>query len=318
MDMIKLAEEIIAGRRLGRGDDLGFLLNCDLDELCRGADRIRKALRGDRADLCAIVNGRSGGCSENCKFCAQSGHYPSGVKRYDFLNADELVKNCLANEAEGVHRYSIVTAGRTLTGEAFEKAVRAYSEMSRQSRLILCASHGFMTDEQLKRLRESGASMYHENIETSRRYFPYVCTTHTYDEKTDMIARAKKAGFSICCGGIIGMGETWEDRLDMALDIAALGVESVPLNALMPMKGTPFGEMEPITEDDILRTVAIFRYIVPDADIRLAAGRRLMSEGGKKAFTSGANAAVTGNMLTTGGTSIKGDIEMLKELGYEL
>ncbi len=315
-DILQLADEIIGGRRLGRQDGLSFLADGELSALCEGADRIRRALCGDRADLCTIVNGRSGGCPENCRYCAQSAHYRTHVQRYEFLDAEALTEDCLKNEAEGVQRYSIVTAGRTLTGEAFEKALAAYRMMSGRSRLILCASHGFMTDEQLRQLREAGVTMYHENIETSRRYFPQVCTTHTYDDKLDMIRRAKAAGLTICCGGIIGMGETVQDRIDMALDIAQLGVESIPLNALIPMKGTPFGEMPPITEDEILRTVALFRFIVPEADVRLAAGRGLMERGGIKAFRAGANSAVTGNMLTTGGTSIRGDIEMLSELGF--
>ncbi len=317
MDIIKLADEIIAGRRLTAQDDLSFITEGELAALCEGADKIRKALCGSRADLCTIVNGRSGGCSENCKYCAQSGHYRTGVQCYEFLEPKQLLEDCLKNEAEGVQRYSIVTAGRTLTGAAFEKALEAYRLMSRQSRLILCASHGFMTDEQLRQLKEAGVTMYHENIETSRRYFPYICTTHTYDDKLDMIRRAKAAGLTICCGGILGMGETWQDRIDMALDIASLGVESIPLNALMPMKGTPFAELPVLSEEELLRCVALFRFLVPQADVRLAAGRRLMERGGIKAFCGGANSAVTGNMLTTGGTSIRGDIEMLKELGFE-
>ncbi len=318
MDMIKLADEIINGRRLGRDDELGFFKDCDLDELCKGADKIRAALCGSSFDLCTIINGRSGRCSENCKFCAQSAHHSTGVREYGFMEPADLVADCMRNEAEGVHRYSIVTAGKTLTGSEFEKAIEAYKLMSEKSKLILCASHGLLTEEQFVKLKECGVTMYHENIETSRSYFPKVCTTHTYDDKINTIKLAKKAGLTICCGGIIGMGESWEDRVDMAVSIAELEVESIPLNALMPMKGTPMEDMQTISEEEILRTCAMFRYIVPTADIRLAAGRGLMADDGKRAFSSGVNAAVTGNMLTTGGSSIRSDREMLTEMGFSL
>ena len=159
---------------------------------------------------------------------------------------------------------------------------------------------------------------YHENIETSRRYFPYICTTHTYDEKIQSIKLAQAEGFCVCSGGIIGMGETWEDRLDMAVSLAELGIESIPINALMPIPGTPLENLPTLSEDDILRTVAFFRYINPLANIRLAAGRGLMREYGKAAFQSGASATITGNMLTTSGSNIAGDKAMLTGMGRDI
>ena len=180
----------------------------------------------------------------------------------------------------------------------------------------LCASHGLLTQEQFNRLHSAGVRRYHANIETSRRNFPNICTTHTYDDKLECIRRAQKAGFEVCSGGIIGMGENWEDRIDMAVSLSELGVKSIPINALMPIKGTPLENTRRITAEDILRTVAIFRYIVPEADIRLAAGRNLMENCGAKAFLSGADATITGDMLTTSGNRIKGDVEMLHSMGF--
>ncbi|MBR1831214.1 MAG: biotin synthase BioB [Ruminiclostridium sp.] len=316
--MPAIADEIIAGRRLSRNDDLTFLTEAETGELCRNADRIRKALCGDHVDLCSIVNGRSGRCPENCKFCAQSAHNHTGIDEYPFLDEDSIVNECRHNADKGVHRFSIVTAGRTLSDEDFEKAVSAYSRMSRECGIKLCASHGLLTEEQFTRLRESGVTTYHCNIETSRRNFPNICTTHTFDDKIACIKRAQKCGLNVCSGGIIGMGETWEDRLDMALTLAELGIGSIPINALRPVKGTPLESETPLTEEDILRTAAIFRFIDPTAYIRLAAGRIIMRDSGSAAFLSGANATITGDMLTTSGNDIEGDIKMLKGLGLDV
>lgn len=316
-DLKHLAREIISGRRLGRDDDLGFMVTCGLDGLCDGADMLRRHFCGERADLCSIINGRSGRCSENCKFCAQSAHHCTGIAEYGFLDADRILDECLYNEKKGVHRFSVVTAGRTLTGEDFEKAVAAYRLMSEKSSLKLCASHGLLTQEQFFRLREAGVVRYHANIETSRRNFPNICTTHTFEDKLECIRRAKNAGLEVCSGGIIGMGETWEDRLDMALTLAETGVRSIPINALIPIKNTPLENLQRISEQDILRTVAMFRFIVPQADIRLAAGRDLLSGCGRRAFLSGANSTITGDMLTTSGNKIAQDIEMLHEIGFD-
>jgi biotin synthase len=318
MDLQKLAEEIIAGRRLTRQDDLSFFLTCDLQELQEGADMLRKYFCGDKVDLCTIINGKSGRCGENCKYCAQSAHNKTGIEEYPFMCKEQIVNEALANESEGVDRFAIVTAGRGLNDSDFEKAIDAYKTMKEKCKLSLCASHGFLTAEQFRRLHEAGVESYHENIETSRRYFPSICTTHTYDEKIESIKLAQKEGFCVCSGGIIGMGETWEDRLDMAISLAELGIESIPINALMPIKGTPLEGLPTLKEEDILRTVAFFRYINPLANIRLAAGRRLMARDGEAAFRGGASATITGNMLTTSGSTIESDKAMLVGLGRDI
>ena len=316
---MRIAEEIIAGRRLGREDDLEFLLTTPLNELTEAADHIRRALCGNHMDLCVIINGRQGGCSENCRFCSQSAHNHSGLKAGKFLTPEEITADGEKYDHKGADRYSIVTAGRGISRPDLKKALSAYSSLHvRCPAMILCASHGIISDEDLAALKMSGVTMYHENIETSRRYFPEVCTTHSFDEKLDMIARAKSAGLSICCGGIIGMGETWEDRMDMGLTIAEIGADSIPINALMPIPGTPFGDLPVLSEDEILRSIALFRFLNPTAGIRVAAGRILMREGGRRAFLSGANAALTGEMLTTAGNDMDQDLSMFHSMGFEL
>lgn len=319
MDMLQLANEIIEGRRIGREDDLSVFIDCDLHTLCEGADKIREHFVGEEVDLCSIINGRSGKCPEDCKYCAQSAHHKTECEVYDFLPIETLLEACQMSEAEGVHRFSIVTAGRALTGEEFEHALNAYQLMSEKTNMKLCASMGFLDEEQLHRLHEVGVTRYHHNIETSKRNFPNICTTHTYEQKIETIKKVKAEGMHVCSGGIIGMGETWEDRLDMAVSLSELAVDSIPINALMPIKGTPLENQERITEDDIMRTVAFFRYINPTAHIRLAAGRALLAEDGKLAFQAGASATITGNMLTTAAcATIRSDREMFIELGRQV
>ena len=319
MDIKALADEIIGGRRITRQDDLNMFLTCDLKELCEGADRIREHFIGDKVDLCSIINGRSGRCPEDCKYCAQSAHNHTSCEIYDFLPEEKIVEACKLNESEGVDRFSIVTSGRALSGEEFEKAVHAYETMHAKCRIDLCASMGFLNAEQLHRLHKAGVTSYHHNIETSKRNFPNICTTHTYEQKLETLKLVKKEGMCACSGGIIGMGETWEDRLDMAVSLAELGIDSIPINALMPIEGTPLENQPRLTEDEILRTIAFFRYINPEANIRLAAGRALLTNDGEIAFQSGASATITGNMLTTVAcATIRSDKQMLENLGRDV
>ena len=319
MDMKALADEIIAGRRISRQDNLNMFITCGLEELCEGADRIREHFIGDKVDLCSIINGRSGRCPEDCKYCAQSAHNHTSCEIYDFLPEEKIVEACKLNESEGVDRFSIVTSGRSLSGEEFEKAVHAYETMHAECKIDLCASMGFLNAEQLHRLHEAGVTSYHHNIETSKRNFPNICTTHTYEQKIETLKLVKKEGMCACSGGIIGMGETWEYRLDMAVSLAELGIDSIPLNALMPIEGTPLENQPRLTEDEILRTIAFFRYINPEANIRLAAGRALLTNDGEIAFQSGASATITGNMLTTVAcATIQSDKQMLKDLGRDV
>lgn len=315
VDVMSIAEEIIKGRRLNRDEDLGWLLEAELSELQAGAFLLQKHFRGNHIDLCTIVNGRSGRCSENCKYCAQSAYHHTGVEEYPLMSKEELFRHAKANQEGGANRFSIVTSGRALSGKEFENVLEAYKEMNDTLSIHLCASHGILTEEQLQKLYEAGVRQYHHNIETSKRYFPEICTSHTYDDRIKTIKLAQKAGLNVCSGGIIGMGETWADRIDMAISLSELNIKSIPINSLMAIPGTKLEGMPPLSGDDILRTIALFRFINPEADIRMAAGRKLMPENGATAFKAGASASITGNMLTTSGTTMKDDLEILKKLG---
>ncbi len=318
-DIGKLAEEIMDGRRLQRGEgEITGFQNAELHELTWAADRIRKALVGDKVDLCTILSGRSGRCSENCKFCAQSAFSETGCREYEFLPTEAIVQAARENEKEKVDRFSIVTSGRTLTGEAFENCVEAMERMSRELRIELCGSFGLLEKEQLARLHRAGMSCYHENLETSPGYFKEICTTHSIEEKIHTVRLAMEEGLHVCCGGIIGMGESWEDRVDLALTLAELGIASIPLNLLIPIRGTPMEHQEKLSEEEVLRTIAMFRFLNPTATIRLAGGRAGLRENGRAAFLAGASAAITGNMLTTCGSTIQKDRAMFMEMGREV
>ncbi len=319
MDLKALAKEIINGKRLKRGDDLSFFENCDLESLCEGANEIRKALFGNKADLCTIVNAKSGACGENCAYCAQSAHHKTSCEVYGFLGEEKITNEALSNYSEGVDRFALVTAGKSLCGADFEKALMTFRHIHEKCpTLRLCASFGFMTSEQFALLKEAGVSRYHDNIETSRQFFKSICTTHTFDEKISAIKAALSAGLEVCSGGIIGLGESFSDRIDMALTLSELGIRSIPINALMAIKGTPLENQKPLSDEEIRRAIATFRYINPEADIRLAGGRKLMKDNGRAAFLGGASATITGNMLTTSGSTIKSDREMLKSMRFEV
>ncbi len=314
----KITDNILKGNKITKAEVL-YLLNADINALAEKANCIRINFCGNKISLCSIISGKSGNCSENCKFCAQSGFHNTSFESYGFLEKEKIVEDCKRHCKAGVHRYSIVTVGRALNGIDFNKAVNAYKSMREECPEIgLCASHGLLSCEQLKMLKNSGVTRYHCNIETSQNYFSKICTTHSFKDKINTIKAAKRAGLEICSGGIIGMGETMEDRIDMAFILAGLEVNSIPINILTPIKNTPLENAEPLSEDEIIRTVAVFRFINPSADIRIAAGRSKMSDNGIKAFFSGANATITGDFLTTTGSTINKDKEMFSNNGFEI
>lgn len=293
------------------------LIDTDLQELSLCAEKIKQKFCGNKFDMCSIVSGKSGKCSENCKFCAQSSHYKTSIKEYPLLDSQNIFKEAKHNADKKVKRFSIVTSGKKLSDTEIDSACQTYKDIKNKCDILLCASMGLLSYEQLVKLKQAGVTRYHCNLETSRRFFPSICSTHTYDDKINTINLAKKAGLEICSGGIFGLGETFEDRIDMFFDIYNLGIKSVPINVLNPIKGTPFENNKILSQEEINRTVAIARFILPDAFIRLAGGRLLFKDKGVSMFSSGANATITGDMLTTSGTSIDEDFNTIKKLGFE-
>lgn len=315
MNIKQSADCILNGGQLNRAQALA-LADAPLDILAAAADRIRAQFCGTSFDLCTIINAKSGRCSENCKFCAQSAHYQTGAATYSILETEEIVSQAQYNDSRGVLRYSLVTSGKRLTDEEVEQECHSIRAVRENTNISVCVSNGLLEETAYRRLKAAGATRVHNNLESSRRFFPNVCTTHTYDEKCDAIRAAQRAGLSVCSGGIVGMGETMADRIDLALELRTLGVHSIPVNMLNPIPGTPFAHLPRLTNDDMCRIVALLRFLLPDASIRLAGGRGLLPDQGRRCFRSGANAAISGDMLTTSGITIETDLTMLCELGY--
>lgn len=314
----KLEDKINRGELINYEEALELSKTDDIEGLIEAADRIRDKFNGKVVDICSIMNAKAGKCTEDCKYCAQSAHYKTNIKEYGLVNEKEALELAKENEKCGVNRFSLVTSGRALTGEEFEKAVKIYSTLKSEVKMDLCASLGIITEEQLEKLKNAGITMYHHNLETSRDYYKEICTTHSYDERIETIKAAQKAGLKVCSGGIIGMGETMEDRIKMAIELQKLSVYSIPVNVLNPVKGTPLENAERLTDEEILRTIAVFRFINPKSQIRLAGGRSLIAKNGQDCLRAGANATISGNYLTTVGNKIVDDIKMIKDAGMEV
>ena len=316
-ELERLTDKVINGEQVTREEALS-LYEQPLEALCESADQIRRKFCSDRFDICTIINGKSGRCSENCKFCAQSAHNHTGAEEYPLLPDEEIIAQARTNHEQGVLRYYIVTSGKRLSDAEVERMCGTVRKIRDDVGIAVCVSFGLLNEAQFRKLKEAGVSRVHNNLESSRRNFPNVCTTHTFDDKIAAIRAAQAAGLTVCSGGIMGLGETAEDRIDMALTLRELGIKSVPVNMLNPVPGTPFENNPKLTGDDMRRIVAVYRFILPDASIRLAGGRGLLADKGKSCFTSGANAAISGDMLTTAGITTKTDMAMLDELGYEV
>ena len=318
MDINNLKEKIKNGYVITREEAIE-VYNSDYDELTKAADELREYFCGNDFDVCTIINAKSGKCSENCKFCAQSGHYHTNVKEYDLLDEDVIVKDALDKYNRGIPRYSMVASGKGLTPKDIDKICSITRKIYEQAPGIkVCISGGIISEESFEKLKAAGITRIHNNLETSRNFFPEICTTHTYDQKIETIKAAQEAGMEICSGGLIGLGEDFKDRIDMALELRDLNVHSVPINLLNPIKNTPLENNEPLPMEEVNRTCATFRFIMPKALIRLAGGRALMEEFGESAFKSGANAAISGVLLTTKGISIEDDMKRIKDLDYQV
>lgn len=313
---VYLPAHYIQSRKEISYDEALSLADAPINQLISAADEIRKHFCSNIFDICSIINAKSGKCSENCKFCAQSAHYKTNISEYPLLDKEKIVKNALYMAEKGVLRFSIVTSGKALTDIDVEILAETIKEIKSKSNISICASLGLLSDENFKKLKDAGLERVHNNLETSKNFFSSVCTTHTFDDKINALKAAVKSGLSVCSGGIIGLGERIQDRIDLAFSLKELGIKSIPLNILSPVKGTPYENNKPLSEEEILRTTAIFRFILPNAFIRLAGGRSYLSDKGKKAFLSGANAAITGDMLTTYGISVDTDMQIIKETGY--
>lgn len=293
-------------------DDLLKLYNMNLEDLLA----LSSKYVSDRVEFCSIVNARNGKCSQNCKYCAQSSHYRTNIETYPLIDEDEVIKAALDAKSNHADRFAVVTSGKTPAEEDFNKVLSLIKAVNKIDGIKSCASIGILDEDMVKKLAQAGLKRFHHNINTSRSYYPEVCTTHTWDDRLNTCRLVKKYGMELCCGVILGMGETVEQRIEMALELAEIQPESIPINILMPIPDTPFENYhDKIDEENILRTLAVFKIANPKSVLRFCGGRmRLSEENQKLALKTCVEGILIGNYLTTVGKNPEEDIKTVKAL----
>ena len=295
-------------------NELLRLYNMDLDELLKISSQYIK----NDVEFCSLINARNGKCSQNCKYCAQSSHYCTNIETYPLVEVEEVKKTALEAKANKASRFAIVTSGKTPDeGRDFQIELDMIKEINKIDGLKSCASIGILNEEQAKQLAEAGLTRFHHNINTCRSYYPEVCTTHTFEDRVNTCRLVKKYGMELCCGVILGMGESIEQRVEMALELAEIQPDSIPINILMPIPETPFENyLDKIDEENVLRTLAIFKIANPNSVLRFCGGRmRLSEENQKKALSTCVEGIMVGNYLTTVGKAPEEDIKTVSNLG---
>ena len=318
MTLQKLKEQVLRGSHISKEEAEWLAVQPDKEALYEAAHEITRGLASEEFDMCSIINAKSGRCPENCKWCAQSAHHHTQIETYDAIPIHEAISIARLNEQQGIKRLSLVTSGRRIKASEIDYFCDIYRKMGEETHLHLCASMGLLKREELEKLKAAGVKRYHCNLETASSYFSELCTTHTIEQKKETIRTAQKLGMEICSGGIIGMGENMKQRIELAFELKELGVCSVPMNILNPIPGTPLEHMPPISDEEILVTIAIFRFILPRTFIRFAGGRaRLSRETQKQALSAGVNGLLMGDMLTTLGSGVNEDKSLAREAGYD-
>jgi biotin synthase len=312
-----LLDRVLKGNQIDYADahELSRISVNDLWDLFAVAGKIREHFRGKTVDLCSIVNAKSGACSEDCAYCAQSMHYSTDVSVYPLISVDRIMDAAWSAKKNNAKRFCIVTSGRGIDTQTDLENIAQGIQKVREIGLFPCATLGSLTIDQLSYLQQAGLHRFHHNIETSKDFFPRVCTTHTFEERLEVLGYARLLGLSICSGGILGMGESMKDRIEMAMTLREINVDSVPINFLMPIKGTPFESVNAIGPLEALHSIALFRLILPDKEIRVCGGRgTALGPFHPLIFAAGADGFMIGNYLTTSGLDPADDLRMLEHL----
>ena len=295
--------------------ELSRAAGLDIFKLFYLANLTRIKYRGNKVDLCSIVNAKSGACPEDCSFCAQSVHSRTDVKAYPLITEEKILEAAVSAKKFGAKRFCVVTSGRKVSGKEIENICSFVSNIKNLG-LLPCATLGMLSLSELEMLKEAGLHRYHHNLETSEAFFKEICTTHTFREKIKVIEAAKSLSLSVCSGGIFGIGESWEDRIDMAFALKELKVNSVPINFITPVYGTPLGDTELLNPMEALKIISIYRLILPESEIRICGGRpNTLRDLNSYIFMAGADGLLIGNYLTTSGRNPEDDLQMIKDTG---
>jgi biotin synthase len=319
----ELTRRVLGGGEISRDEALWLFRlesSADIFDLMAGANRLREHFKGNKIHLCSIVNAKAGACSENCSFCAQSSFHQTDSPKYGFVDPEPVLEAAAEAGRNSVTAVGLVAAWRGLNeGPMLDEVCDRIKELKASGRTRPDASLGIIKKQAVAdRLKEAGLECYGHNLESSRRFFPQTCTTHTFDDRLETMGYLKKAGIKICSGGIIGMGETREDRCDLAFELKAIGANVVPVNILNPIPGTPFAKNPPLSVMEILKTIACFRFILPRKEIMIAGGRTVnLRDAQSMIFAAGASALMVGNYLTTLNQPVEKDLQMLQDLGLD-
>jgi len=315
----QIAEKILNGSFADRAE-IEYLFSSDdsLWDLLYWANQIRQKFFGNKIKVCSIVPGRLGGCNQDCKFCAQSARYESSFKETKTLTDEEIINAAKQAKQKGVSNFGIVYSGKTISEKELVRLEKLIPKIKNEIGINVCGGFGIIDYKQAVRLKKAGMARYNHNLETSRNHFKDIVTTHDYDCRIETVKAAKKAGLGLCTGGIFGIGETDADRIDMALQIKELSVDMVPMNFLHPIAGTPLADMPTMQPSQILRLIALYRFILPKTGIKIAGGRVLnLRDMQSWIFYAGATSILSGNYLTTAGRAVEEDVRMIKDLGLE-
>lgn len=290
-----------------------------LPELIAAADRVRVHFHGKSVQTCAILNTKCGSCSEDCIYCAQSAHYNTGIKNHPLLSEEQMINAAREAAEGGAQRFSFVTSGKGLNSKDVDQLADVLRRLTAElPAMEFCLSLGILGREELIKLREAGASQYHHNLETSRAFYPKICTTHSWQDRVDTVNAARSAGFDVCSGGLFGLGEGWQERIDLAFQIRALQIDSIPLNFLSPIPDTPAEKLDRLSSSDALQIIVLFRLIHPHVHLRLCGGRAAtLGDRQSTMFAAGADGMMIGNYLVTTGSPYQQDIGLIKALGME-
>jgi biotin synthase len=315
----RLQEKVIRRESLSREEALSIaeMPGSQIFSLIASANTVRDHFRGKTTGLCSIVSAKSGACSEDCSFCAQSSKSRAAIDVYPLLQREKIIEKALEAKKSGVKRFSLVTSGRTISGKDLASGADIVSGIKKLG-LLPCASLGLLKKKELLLLKAAGLDRYHHNLEASEGFFPQICTTHCYRDKMNTIRAAKAAGLSVCSGGIFGMGETWLNRIEMAFALSELGVESVPINFLVPIRGTVLEDKGLLHPFDALKIISLYRYILPEKEVRICGGRlQVLGEFHSLVFAAGADGMITGNYLTTMGRIPEDDLKLIAMHGLD-